>query len=238
MFVSIATLCLASACEDNDEGDSKRKTVSDQEITLDFAFGTRKGTYSGEVNDNGIPDGVGTFSSKNDEGTGWTYNGDWENGHWNGKGTSVYDTGDKYSGNYRNDYANGYGEYQFANGNRYVGVVANEQASGQGKLYYFDGNVERCFVGKFKDFSNATGYVQYGGSNQWKASMSNGNISFLERLEPAIGMTETEILNSTWGAPKRKNKTTTSYGTSVQWAYDKGYITFSDGTVSAIQENG
>ena len=54
--------------------------------------------------------------------------------------------------------------------------------------------------------------------------------------DPAIGMTEWDVYQSTWGFPKDRNKTTTAYGVSEQWVYDKGYIYFEDGKVTAIQE--
>lgn len=54
--------------------------------------------------------------------------------------------------------------------------------------------------------------------------------------KPAVGMTESEILNSKWGSPKKKNKTTTAYGTREQWVYERGYIYFENGIVTAIQE--
>ncbi len=58
-----------------------------------------------------------------------------------------------------------------------------------------------------------------------------------EKPEPAIGMTANEILNSKWGEPKSKNKTTTAYGTSEQWVYSNyRYIYLDDGIVTAIQE--
>lgn len=57
-----------------------------------------------------------------------------------------------------------------------------------------------------------------------------------EILEPAIGMTENEVYASTWGAPKKKNRTETAYGVREQWVYDEGYIYFEDGRVTSIQD--
>lgn len=55
--------------------------------------------------------------------------------------------------------------------------------------------------------------------------------------EPAIGMTKSEVENSTWGKPKDINKTTTQYGISEQWCYSGyKYIYFDDGIVTSIQE--
>ncbi len=57
-----------------------------------------------------------------------------------------------------------------------------------------------------------------------------------EKPSPKIGMTKQEVLDSNWGKPNDINKTTTEYGTSEQWVYDKkGYIYFDDGLVSTIQ---
>lgn len=38
----------------------------------------------------GKPDGIGTFTAKNSEGTKYTYTGEWKNGLWNGKGALYY----------------------------------------------------------------------------------------------------------------------------------------------------
>lgn len=55
--------------------------------------------------------------------------------------------------------------------------------------------------------------------------------------DPAIGMTEEEVLNSTWGEPQKKNKHTYSWGTSEQWVYPHNrYIYFEDEIVTSISE--
>ena len=52
-----------------------------------------------------------------------------------------------------------------------------------------------------------------------------------------IGMTASEVLASTWGTPKDKNKTTTANGVNEQWVYSSGkYVYLKDGIVTAIQE--
>lgn len=57
------------------------------------------------------------------------------------------------------------------------------------------------------------------------------------KKEPSIGMTATEVRNSTWGNPSKINKTTTKYGVHEQWVYSSGrYIYFDDGIVTSIQE--
>ena len=55
--------------------------------------------------------------------------------------------------------------------------------------------------------------------------------------EPYIGMTEEEVLKSTWGAPIDKNRTRTKYGAHEQWIYGNGrYIYLDDGIVTSIQD--
>lgn len=58
------------------------------------------------------------------------------------------------------------------------------------------------------------------------------------KKEPKLGMTEEEVLNSTWGKPKKRNKTTATWGTSEQWVYSNNrYIYFDNGIVTAISES-
>ena len=50
--------------------------------------------------------------------------------------------------------------------------------------------------------------------------------------EPAVGMTQSEVLNGAWGSPDKKNKETYSWGTTEQWVYNKyGYVYFKNGIV-------
>ena len=39
--------------------------VSDKEMTLSLSYGDRSGTYTGEVNEQGVPNGKGKFTTKN-----------------------------------------------------------------------------------------------------------------------------------------------------------------------------
>lgn len=50
-----------------------------------------------------------------------------------------------------------------------------------------------------------------------------------------IGMTQHQVLESSWGKPIRINRTTTSNGTREQWIYKGGYLYIQDGVVVAIQ---
>jgi len=50
-----------------------------------------------------------------------------------------------------------------------------------------------------------------------------------------IGMTDQDALDSSWGKPRKINRTTNAYGVSEQWVYDGGYLYFKDGVLTSIQ---
>lgn len=50
-----------------------------------------------------------------------------------------------------------------------------------------------------------------------------------------IGMTKEEALASSWGKPRKINRTTNAYGTSEQWVYDGGYLYFDGDRLTSIQ---
>ena len=57
------------------------------------------------------------------------------------------------------------------------------------------------------------------------------------REEPKIGMTKSQVENSTWGKPNKINRTTTKYGIHEQWVYDNHkYLYFDDGILTSIQD--
>ena len=54
----------------------------------------------------------------------------------------------------------------------------------------------------------------------------------------SIGMTQQEVLDSSWGKPKKINTTTNKYYTREQWVYGNGgsgYLYFKDGILETIQ---
>ena len=50
-----------------------------------------------------------------------------------------------------------------------------------------------------------------------------------------IGMTDQDALDSSWGKPRKINRTTNAYGVSEQWVYDGGYLYFKNGILTSIQ---
>ncbi len=54
----------------------------------------------------------------------------------------------------------------------------------------------------------------------------------------SIGMTQQEVLDSSWGKPKSINTTTNKYYTREQWVYgngSRGYLYFKDGILETVQ---
>jgi len=56
-----------------------------------------------------------------------------------------------------------------------------------------------------------------------------------KRRGVSIGMSEMEVLESSWGKPNKINRTTRASGTSEQWVYDGGYLYFENNILTAIQ---
>ena len=65
----------------------------------------------------------------------------------------------------------------------------------------------------------------------------NKSASKNKKEKPKIGMSASEVRQSTWGYPDKINKDTYSWGTTEQWVYkNKGYIYFRNGVVTSISE--
>lgn len=135
------------------------QTVTEQQATLNFAFGSRNGTYTGEIL-NGLPNGYGAFSSVDSDQSSWVYEGSWVNGHMNGQGTTTWEDGFIETGLYVNDYLNGAGKEYYMNALQYEGSYKNGVFNGQGTLYDYHG--EAIFTGNFADgFMQETAEQRY-----------------------------------------------------------------------------
>lgn len=74
-----------------------------KKMTLNLAYGDRTGAYSGDVNEVGLPHGQGKFTSTNTDGEEWTYEGEFKDGHFDGKGQTTWKSGQKEIGTYKDD---------------------------------------------------------------------------------------------------------------------------------------
>lgn len=50
-----------------------------------------------------------------------------------------------------------------------------------------------------------------------------------------LGMSQQDVLDSSWGRPNKVNKTTTAHGTTEQWVYGGGYLYFDNGLLKTVQ---
>ena len=73
----------------------------DQNFVVHFSAGDRIGLFEGIVQ-NGGPEGSGSFSSVNSSGVGYTYEGEWSNGLFNGLGYCVFENGYLEDGHFTN----------------------------------------------------------------------------------------------------------------------------------------
>lgn len=82
-LISFVALCSSALLLTGCESSSAKPAdgLFKGEMKLEFAYGERAGSYCGQVNSDGLPDGYGVFSSVNDEGVAWEYAGEWSNGH-------------------------------------------------------------------------------------------------------------------------------------------------------------
>jgi hypothetical protein len=125
------------------------ETVKDLDMTLDFSFGQRTGTYTGEVA-NGLPDGQGTFSNIIDGKVTWVHEGAWVAGHMEGQGkrTWVEEPAFSQQGTFSDDLLNGLGR------TFYGGVLFQSGTFENGGLIHGDAYTDmgtRYFTGDFKD---------------------------------------------------------------------------------------
>lgn len=91
--------CSTNSASDPTNTQPVTETVENKEITIsiqsfeengiDATPMEKTGTFSGTLVD-GVPSGEGTFKSQNSEGETWTYSGNFENGTFNGQGTTVW----------------------------------------------------------------------------------------------------------------------------------------------------
>lgn len=141
VLIGLITLLLivsASACSliPGNSGDA----VKDKEVTLTLSFGEVTGIYSGTIAD-GLPQGKGVLIVKGDVNSGWTYDGEWQKGHFEGNGKLSWDDGFRQEGTFQNDALNGQGKEYLDDNLLYEGNYADSNYDGQGTLTNYHGDV-------------------------------------------------------------------------------------------------
>lgn len=154
MLLTIGLMLAVSGCSllpdtfNQSDSNEALETVNDQEMTLTFSFGENTGTYTGEIKD-GLPQGNGKFTSSNEKGIVWTYEGEWEKGHMQGSGATTWENGFTQNGVYQNDDLNGAGKEYWNSKLIYEGIYVNNQYSGQGTLTNYHGDM--VYTGNFNN---------------------------------------------------------------------------------------
>lgn len=92
--------------------------------------------------------GYGIETGKNPDGQSWKFEGEYQNGTWNGKGTISWSDGTKYVGDWKNGARTGHGVYTFNEkrkgyGYKYDGGFLNGEYHGIGTWYYVGGGSDR-----------------------------------------------------------------------------------------------
>lgn len=109
--------------------------------------------------------------------------------------------------------------------------------------YYMKGLSKRLYFSPNK--SGKTEFVIKKNKLVWKENKETYTISKInsntskpeEKIKPKIGMNKLEVQNSSWGSPKKINKTTTAYGVHEQWVYSGyKYLYFDNGILTSIQD--
>ena len=157
------------------EATTSNPSIKSEIITIAFSYGERSGMYVGFVDENGLPDGTGTFESVNSEGVKWTYSGEWKHGHMDGHGISKWETGKTYCGEYVNDEESGYGMLFDGTGSIFAGNFENGHLNGYGAVYAGDDVV---FWGNYNDGNAESGKVYLSDGRVLDASHINDNISY------------------------------------------------------------
>lgn len=134
------------------------ESVTEKTMTLTFDFGDRTGIYTGDLI-GGLPNGYGSFTSADANGAAWIYEGNWVDGHFNGQGSTTWDTGYVETGEYQNDYLNGEGQKSTDGIVFFEGTMADGIPNGMGTIYNSHGEV--VYTGSF-----AYGFIQESAENR------------------------------------------------------------------------
>lgn len=95
IFVIALVLCMLSPC-------TMAETVVRKKIEIQFSEVKREGLYTGEINEDGEPNGFGVFEAVNQENAKYIIVGDWVNGSQTGEAWRALDTGYQYIGTFEN----------------------------------------------------------------------------------------------------------------------------------------
>lgn len=101
--------------------------------------------YMGELDEEGQPDGTGTYTHHDEEEQRQQgqYIGEWKNGKKHGRGTHRYRNGDVYDGLWKDGKRDGHGKYTFSTSPsaEYKGDWQNDEMHGKGVMKFTNGDI-------------------------------------------------------------------------------------------------
>jgi uncharacterized caspase-like protein len=113
--------------------------------------------------------GKGEYVSKS-----FKYDGEFNEGLKQGKGTYVWENGDRYEGTFATDRADGRGKYQFSNGDTYEGDVKAGVIVGRGTYVAKNGDV---FEGSFANGKpHGVGVYRFATGDRYEGEMDQGRL--------------------------------------------------------------
>jgi len=98
----------------------------------EIAWGHDAGAYAGKLNGRGI---------ERSKVHGLTYEGDFSNGMWHGRGVLARASGDVYAGEFWQGAISGLGMMEFADGGEYVGEWSQDLRHGNGTMSFANGDI-------------------------------------------------------------------------------------------------
>lgn len=124
-------------------------SVEDKELSLDLkGIGKIEGTYTGDMS-GGLPNGTGKFTTTEQSGSQWYYEGEFVDGQFEGFGTMEWPAlTQRFTGLYEDNELNGEGKHYVNNILVYEGEFKDGLYSGRGTLY--NGLEEVVYEGKFR----------------------------------------------------------------------------------------
>jgi hypothetical protein len=152
--------------------------------------------YEGEVNEKGIPNGIGKIICKNED----IYEGFFKDGVPHGYGTFTYSDGSVYAGEWKDGKSEGKGKIVLENKNEYEGFFKDGVPNGYGTFTWTDGST---YEGDWKDgkrdgqgaFTDKTNRFTYEGAWKNNAPMEQfpGKLLSLVGLDVSVYKVEFEI---------------------------------------------
>jgi len=193
--------------------------------------------YEGEFQ-NGMYNGRGTYTFAD----GSKYLGEFKDGKYNGQGLLTTADGFKLVGEFKDNKPNGQGTFTLADGSKYVGELKDGKFNGQGTLNSAKGD---NYVGDFKDGNfNGQGTLNSAKGDNYAGEFKDGKYNGKGSLNTIRGSKFVGEFKD--GKPNGRGTLTLADGTKYEGEvkdaelHGKGIVSFSDGKppIEGIFENG